>query len=178
MRKTYLAATLALAAAAATAPVALAHNGEGHPGQGAKPEHPAAAKGPKGTHYLLQACVTGPATETAVDLGVLGGNHHMRVALDGATAFIAKLDEDTVIRLVGRARHLPKGSDPKRKERIGTFADLTAGDRVIVRFRAPRGTAATALPAAFRVVDRGPRAICAPSPTAPDKGDEGASPSL
>ena len=160
MMRTYLVAALALAAAAA--PGALATSGQApeKPKQGQPPDH--AAKGPKGTHYLLRACVTAEGTATGVALDVLGGNRHMRRALDGAKTFTAKIDADTVIRLVGRARHLPEGSVPKRLPKLGTYADLDIGDRLTVRFRAPRGTASADLPAAFRIVDHGPSKKCAP----------------
>ena len=183
MRRTLL---LALSLTVAAAPAALAHPGSGdQPRAGAdrdgahatptKPAKPATAKakGPKGTHHLLHACVATDATADGVALSVLGGNRHMKRALklDGVTipggAFTAALDGETLVRLVGKARHLPAGSVPKRAPKIGTYADLDAGDRVIVRFRAPRGTAATALPAAFRVIDRGPTAKCAPAPATP-----------
>ena len=185
MRRTLL---LALSLTVAATPAALAHPGSDvHPRDGedrgaghVKPVTPAKAKtpkAPKGTHHLLHACVTADATADGVALSVLGGNRHMRRALDGDTTVTAKLDGGTLVRLVGRARHLPAGSVPTRAPRIGTYADLTAGDRVIVRFRAPRGTDAAALPAAFRVIDRGPTARCAPAgatpPPAEHPGDGG-----
>ena len=160
MTRTYLMAALALAAAAA--PAALATSGQAP--EKPKQEQPAdhTAKGPKGTHYLLRACVTAEGTQTGVALDVLGGNRHMRRALAGAKTFTAKIDAGTVIRLVGRARHLPEGSVPKRLPKLGTYADLDIGDRLTVRFRAPRGTASADLPAAFRIVDHGPSKKCAP----------------
>jgi hypothetical protein len=167
MRRTCLMAALALAAAGA--PAALAAPGDVPKHDPPTKERPAdhKGKGPKGTHHLLRACVVAPAAPTGVDLAVLGGNRHMRRALDGATAFTAKIDPGTVIRLVGRARHLPEGSDPKRLPRFGTHADLQPGDRLTVRFRAPRGTTAADLPAAFKIIDHGPSKGCA-APKEPD----------
>jgi hypothetical protein len=167
MRRTYLMAALALAATAA--PAALATSGDVPKQDPPKNDRPAdlKGKGPKGTHYLLRACVIAPGASTGVDLGVLGGNRHMRRALDGATTFTAKIDANTVIRLVGRARHLPEGSDPKRLPKIGTYADLQPGDWLTVRFRAPRGTKSADLPAAFKIIDHGPSKKCA-APKAPD----------
>lgn len=169
MRKILL-TTLALAVAATPA---LAHRGGEAPDDRPKPpkhERPEKAKGPKGTHHLLHACVVADATAPGVDLSVLGGNRHMRRVLDGADTFTAKLDADTFVRLVGRARHQHEGGTPERLPKIGTYADLEAGDRVIVRFRAARGLEPDDLPAAFKVIDRGPSADCA-SETAPPGDD-------
>jgi hypothetical protein len=165
----------ALALAAATAPAALATSGKApeRPKQERPADHP--AKGPKGPHSLLRACVTAEGTPTGVALDVLGGNRHMRRALDGAPTFTAKIDANTVIRLVGRARHLPEGSVPKRLPKLGTPTDLDIGDRLTVRFRAPRGTAsADPLPPAFRIVDHGPSKKCAPpaDPKPPATGEQ------
>lgn len=162
----------ALALGVAAAPAALATPGDVPKQDPPTNERPAAhkGKGPKGTHYLLRACVTTPGPETGAEtgvLGVLGGNRHMQRALDGATTFTAKIDADTVIRLVGRARHRPEGSVPKRLPKLGTHADLQPGDWLTVRFRAPRGTAALDLPAAFKIIDHGPSKRC-PAPTEPD----------
>jgi hypothetical protein len=168
----------ALALAAAAAPAALATSGQA-PEQPAQ-ERPAGdtAKGPKGTHYLLRACVNAEGTPTGVALDVLGGNRHMRDALEGArTPFTAKIDAKTVIRLVGRARHLPEGSAPKRLSKVGIPTDLDIGDRLTVRFRAPRNAASADLPAAFRIVDHGPSKKC-PIPASPTPPATGEQPSL
>jgi hypothetical protein len=189
MRKTPL--SLALAVALVATPVALAHPGSGpsdRPASGKEGAHHRGDaghgghkghkgdKGDKGhrgdkgrrghrrAHHLTQACVVADATATGVDVSPLSVNRHMRDALGGAPTLSAKIDEDTTIRLVGRARHLPAGSTPRRAPKIGGFADLTVGDRVTVRIRAPRGTAAADLPAAFRIVDHGPSKRCAPAP--------------
>lgn len=188
MRATPLLLALSLAAAAATPAVLVAHpgerGGESSPArdaaQGPKGDRPSGgkddvkkgkrARGPKGTHHLLRACVVSDATADGVDLSVLGGNRHMRRALDGAGTFTAPLDDATVVRLVGKARVLPAGSTPRRLAKIGTFDDLDAGDSVIVRFRAKRGVGAADLPAAFRVIDRGPSSKCeAPATTPPEE---------
>lgn len=177
-----------LAVAVAATP-ALAHRGGDAPADHPKgpkherPDHPKKGgkhkgKGPKAAHHLLHACVVADATGASVDLSVLNGNRHMKRVLDGAETFTARLDAGTRIRLVGRARHLPEGSTPKRLPRTGTHADLTAGDRVIVRFRAKRGLEPGAMPAAFGVIDRGPSKRCAPAPTTPQPGDGEEGPSL
>jgi hypothetical protein len=194
MRKTPL--SLALAVALVATPVALAHTGsgpsdratsgkeakhhrgdaghEGHKGhKGHKGDKGDKGRRHKGTHHLAQACVVADATAAGVEVSPLSVNRHMRDALGGAPTLSAKIDEDTTIRLVGRARHLPAGSTPKRAPKIGGFADLTVGDRVTVRIRAPRGTAAADLPAAFRIVDHGPSKRCAPAtPPAPPSPEE------
>jgi hypothetical protein len=176
MRKLLL-TTLALAVAATPA---VAHRG-GDASEQPKPpaqERPATAKGPKGTHYLLHACVVGNVSPTGVDLAVLGGNRHMKRVLDGATTYTAELDAATLVRLVGKARHTPEGSTPKRLPKIGSHADLATGDRVIVRFRTPgvkprQVTPGLDLPAAFKVIDRGPSRACATgTPPADDPKDD------
>lgn len=174
MRKLLL-TSLALAVAATPA---LAHRGGDAPdapkppkherpdGERPKGEGPKGERGPKGTHHLLHACVVGTARADGVDLRVLGGNRHMRRVLDGATTYTAELDDATVVRLVGKARHRAEDSWPKRLGKIGSYADLTDGDRVIVRFRTPgvtpgQVTPGLDLPAAFKVIDRGPSKACA-----------------
>ncbi len=165
MRKTPL--LLALSVALAAAPVALAHPDAGPPDR-EKPAPAKIKKGPKGTLHLTQACVVANATATGVEVRTLSVNRHMRDALAGSPTLAVKIDaEKTVIRLVGKARHLPEGSTPKRLPKIGGFADLTAGDWVTVRIRAPRETAATALPAAFSIIDHGPGRRCAVPVTPP-----------
>ncbi|WP_217913916.1 hypothetical protein [Miltoncostaea marina] len=126
----------------------------------AKAKAKAKAKAPRPVAHLLQACVVRDATAGGVDLAVLGGNRHMRRALDGERALSAGLADTTRVRLVGKARHGATGATPKRAPRAGTWDALDAGDRVIVTFRAPRGTTADALPAAKLVIDRGPTKRC------------------
>lgn len=168
---------LALSLAAAAAPAALV----AHPSAPTAPGSDTArhAQGPKGTNYLLHACVAGAPTEVGdtsdtgdavVTLAVLGGNRHMRDALAKAPGFDPKaptfdatLDEDTFVRLVGKARHAGLTG---RKAGIGTRDDLSAGDRVIVRFRAARGSDLHGVPA-WRVIDRGPTGACAVPPATP-----------
>lgn len=122
---------------------------------------------PKGTNHLLHACVTADATAGYVDLKVLSVNRHMRDVLDGATTFRAALSEDTHVRLVGAARFRTEDGRDRKAPRHGTFDDLDAGDRVMLKFRAPRGGAADALPAAKLVVDHGPTVRCELPPTTP-----------
>ena len=158
MRKTPL--LLALSVALAATPVALAHPDAGPPDR-EKPTPAKTKKEPKGTLHLTQACVVANATATGVEVRTLSVNRHMRDALAGSPTLAVKIDAGkTTIRLVGRARHLPEGSTPKRLPRIGGFADLTAGDWVTVHIRAPRGTAAADLPAAYRIVNHGPSRRC------------------
>lgn len=190
MRKILL-TSLALAVAATPA---LADRGADAPDHGpkhTKKERPAKAKGPKGTLHLLHACVVediaDPTAETAdLKLHVLQGNRHMKryIAreLAGSDQITAALDDSTRIRLVGRARHLPEGSSPKRLPRVGGFEHLTAGDQVMVRFRAKRR--ADDLGPAFSVIDRGQTKKCAaalapeqPEP-APEEPKEPTSPEL
>lgn len=158
MKTTHLALGIAVAAAVA-APAALAH-----PAGSAGPYHaPRGPKAPKNVQYLLHACVATNATPSAVDLRALWGNRQIQKSLAGATTLTTKIGDQTRILLTGRARKA-EGGMPK----VGTYANLTAGDRVVVRFRAPRGTAAADLPPAVRIVDHGPAKVCAvPAPAAP-----------
>jgi hypothetical protein len=171
---------LALSAALLAAPLAIAQP-DTAPRSGDAPTAPAKqaadkpkpAKGPKGTLHLVQACVVADAAADGVELKVLSANRHMRRALDGATTLTAKIDaETTTIRLVGRARHTAPGAELKRLPKFGDHTALTEGDRVIVRIRDKRGTAASDLAPAFRIVDHGPAKKCAPAePTAPPAGE-------
>jgi hypothetical protein len=173
---------LALSLALVAAPAAVAHpDAPGHHGGDRAGTPPPAkdgatkakdrSKGPKGTLHLTQACVVSAATATGVEVGPLSVNRHMRDALAGATTLTAAIGDATVVRLVGRARHLPEGITPTRAPKVGSFADLAVGDRVTVRIRAPRGTAAADLPAAFRIVDHGPSKRCA-APVTPPPGED------
>jgi hypothetical protein len=126
---------------------------------------------PKGTNHLLHACVTADATADGVDLRVLRGNRHMRDVLDGATTFRAEMSGDTKVRLVGEARFRTEDGRDHRGPHLGTFADLDAGDRVTLKFRAPRGGDAAALPAATLVVDHGPTVRCEMPPETPPADD-------
>jgi hypothetical protein len=169
---------LALSIAAVAAPAAVSAHPSAPAGHGSDKAPVKHAKGPKGTNYLLHACVTADASaptdaaDGALALKVLGGNRHMRDALAGATTLDAKLDAKTFVRLVGKAR--AAGATGKAAG-IGSATDLHAGDRVIVRFWAKRGTDAAGLPAAWRVIDRGATDACAvpatPPPADPGTGD-------
>jgi hypothetical protein len=167
MTRSSLALTLALTLAASSA--ALAHGG----GHGAKPDH----RGPHGgdaeapqrggkarTQHVAHACVVAPATADGVEVRTLSANRHLRRALKGSTTFTVRIGTGTDIRLVGRAR---RAADGTRKPKAGTVADLTAGVRVTVRIRAPRGTAAADLPPAARIVVHGAVKRCALPPTPP-----------
>lgn len=168
MRKAALAIPLSIALAATPA---LAHR-DAHPAAGdpaaERPETKGAdrakERAKRSVRLLGVACVTGPSAENGVVVTLRRGNRHMRRAVGDTPEFIAKIGERTRIRLVGRARVRPEGSTPKRAPRVGGYADLAVGDRVILRFRAPRGTAAADLPPALRIVDNGPAKRCAPAP--------------
>jgi hypothetical protein len=168
MRTTPLLIAVSLALAAVPATVVAHHPG---PDRDAPPKNER-AKGPKGTHHLLNACVTADATATGVELGVLSANRHMRDVLDGATTFRAKLDETTLIRLVGKARFQPEGSTPTKLSKTGTWEHLDRGDVVTVRYRVDRGRDAASMPAAWRVIDHGPFAKKCPVPATPPPADE------
>lgn len=188
MKRTRTPLVLALSALAVAAPAAFAHGpATPHPvpGNGAETT-PGDTKAKPGKtalkHHLLWARVNADATATGVDLTVLGGDRDMRRALAGAKSLAAKIDANTTIRLVGRAVTTPQPAakranhrsdksdrrgrdrhkDNRGKKRVvtGTYADLTAGDLVKVKFRAARGTAAADLPAAARITDFGPARTC------------------
>ena len=168
MRTTPLLLALSLALAAAPATVAAHHPAPG----GDSPPKNERAKGPHGTHHLLNACVTADATPTEVKLEVLSANRHMRDVLHGAATFNAKLDETTLIRLVGKARFQPEGSTPKKLSKVGTWSKLEMGDLVTVRYRVERGLDVESMPAAWRVIDHGPFAKKCPPPTTPPTGEQ------
>ena len=168
MRTTPLLLALSLALAATPATLA-AH----HPAPGGDAPKNERAKGPKGTHHLLKACVTvDPTTPTVVELAVLSANRHMRDVLHGATTFSAKLDEATRIRLVGKARFSPEGGTPGKLSKTGSWEDLDRGDVVTVRYRVERGRDAASMPPAWRVIDHGPFAKKCPVPATPPPVDE------
>jgi hypothetical protein len=93
--------------------------------------------------------LAGDATEDGAEITVGSANRHMRRALDDATTFTATFGERTRIRLAGTAR-------PEDGRKRGTYADLSAGDRVVVKLRAPLGSDLAGLPAVHRLVDLGP----------------------
>lgn len=144
--------TLALAASvalAATAPLAAAHP------PGARVAD--AAKAPKGVVYAATGVVAADAAADAVQVDITRANRRMRTALAGATSVEVRIGEATRIRLHGRARLVAASGPKARGPKAGTYADLAAGDRVIVWIRAPRGTAAADLPPAARIHDLGPK---------------------
>jgi hypothetical protein len=148
MRRILLALAVALAVAVA-APLAAAHPHD--------PPSPDDKKGAAEVAYVLGGVVAADATETAVTVDVRWANGHMRAALAGATSLEAGIGAKTTIRLYGRARKVEGERGPRRwGPKAGTYADLTAGDRVVVKIRAPRDTAAADLPEATRIHDLGP----------------------
>lgn len=189
MRTTRTTLAIALAAALAATPAALAHRSAppgppldkaGGPPASPKPD------GPKSrTNYLLWGVVTADATETSVEVRATGGNRHMRDALAGATSVQVGLGEHTRIMVLPPARkgaaraalrpasahgkRGPHGGSKLRHRLAGTFEDLAPCDRVRVIWRAPRGLAAADLPEAHWIVDFGPKrgrkgAACQPPP--------------
>lgn len=186
MKRTSMLLAASLAATAVAAPAALAHGdgparaGDGKPANVTKvkatPGTTGAKRAPKRVRpvtHLVHACVTADGTATGVDTRVLTGNRNARRALDGATALSVKIDDKTRIRLVGKAarakvktaQHRARGW--QRWVRRGEATDLKAGDRVVITIRAPRGTAAAALPAASRIVDLGQSRRCTTPAPAP-----------
>jgi hypothetical protein len=102
-----------------------------------------------GVAFVMRGTLSADATADTAALNVRGGNRHARRALAGATSISVKLDATTRIRKAGVGKT--------------TFSDLKSGDRVLVMWKAPRGTAAADLPAARFVIDVGP----APTPAGP-----------
>lgn len=148
MRRTTVALAVSVAVAA-TAPLAAAHP------PGARVAD--APKAPKGVVYAATGVVAADAAPDAVQVDVKRANRHMRTALAGATSVEVKIGESTRIRLHGRARLVAAAGPKARGPKAGTYADLAAGDRVVVWIRAPRGTAAADLPPAARIHDLGPK---------------------
>ncbi len=185
MKRTSLLLAAALAATAVAAPVAVAHNDGPSRGGDAPGAHKGkkAKKGHKGerkvrtTTHLVHACVTADATATGVDTRVLGGNRAAHKALAGATGLNVKIDGSTTIRLTGKAARAKVKALRSEGTRVrgghrhrslkGTFADLTAGDRVVIKIRAKRGTGAAELPAASRIIDLGTSRRCTTEPATP-----------
>ena len=97
---------------------------------------------PRPVRFTVRGIVAADATPAGLQVGVSVANSHANAAL-GATG--------TVLVAIGPATRIHKrGVGP------AGYADLKAGDRVTVAWWAPRGTALAALPAAFRITDRGP----------------------
>jgi hypothetical protein len=142
-------------AAAAVPSIAVAAPGGVH-GKPAAPAHgtPAVTPAGKGKAHLkpIAFIARGPAaadaTTDTVELTVKRGN---RTVLRAAASITVKLDATTRIRKAGKGK--------------ATAADIKAGDRLVVLWRTPRGTAIDALPVAKMIVDRGPK----PAPAKPDQ---------
>ena len=138
---------LALATGAIAAPVALSHGDEQRSSNRVRMVE-YAFKG-----VIVNVVVNSPGTTLELD-HARGLGRFARWSLAGApTPFTVKLDGATRI----RGRHGARGAD----------VTLSAGDRVEILMRAPRGTAAADLPPARFVFDRGPgRGVV--TPPAPD----------
>ena len=159
MRRTPLLIAAVSLVAAATPAALLAHPSDGPRGKAPETHHPGKHKGPKGTLYLMNACVIAGVTEgqpADLEVKVLSTNRHMRDALYGLSQVKAKLDATTKIRLVGKARKAPEGSDQKRLPKVGKPTDLAPGDFVTIRYRVERGKAFADLGVAWKITDRGP----------------------
>ena len=137
MRKAII---IALAAAALPS-IAVAAPG-GVPGKPATPGHGQAAGKAhlKPIAFVARGTAAADATTDTLELTVKSGN---RTVLRAASAITVKLDGTTRIRKAGKGK--------------ATAADIKAGDRLVVLWRTPRGTAVDALPVAKMVVDRGPK---------------------
>ena len=152
-----IAALVAVPLAAAERPAAPGKSGSVHPSasapkKGVKPcKHP----GKRGVKFIIRGVVAmAPNSATGtVMVDVTGVNAHARKALQGPTArgggaYSAMLPVvlDTCTFISGRGKH------PDKR----TWKALTSGDRVVIGWKAKRGTAYLDLGAAQRVVDRGP----------------------
>ena len=158
----------ALVAAAVAVPLALAPMLLAAPG-GQSDRGPAVGHGPlkdkpradrdarprDAAHYLLRGTLTADATATTVPVRVRGANPPMRAALGDAAELDVAIDATTMIRRGHRGRVETRRGRAQRGKRARTYANLTAGDRVMVRFRAEPGTTAAELPAAELIVDHG-----------------------
>jgi hypothetical protein len=139
---------LAVVAGIVSATAALAVPPSGTPGHSNAP-----AVSPASTHkplphpvqFVFRGVLTSDATAAGVQLDVKSANHHARKALAGATSVSLKLDASSIIRKAGK--------------HPATFADLNAGDRVMLQLRAARSTALSSLPALKRIVDVGPKPV-------------------
>jgi len=147
MRKAII---VALAAAALPSMAVAAPGGvHGKPAGVGQGQNPAAGLGKGRAHlnpiaFVARGTAAADAAPDSVQLTVKGGN---RQVLRAASAITVKLDATTRIRKAGKGK--------------ATAADIKAGDRLVVVWRTPRGTAVDALPVARMVVDQGPK------PTAP-----------
>jgi hypothetical protein len=174
MKRTALVVGLSLALAAAPAAFAAPPGTvtTGPDAAAGKPEtKPVApqAKGKAKTQYLIRACVTQDASANAVQIKVLSANAHARK--NGAKKSLAPFDVDITgakVTLVGEAR-IQQGTKVKLPK-LGSYENLTQGDVITLRARAPRGTAVTSV-VFTSVVDNGPirPKVCPPAaaPSAP-----------
>jgi hypothetical protein len=139
-------------AAAAVPSIAVAAPGGVH-GKPAGTVHgkPAVTPAGKGKVHLQPIAFiargTAAATSDTVDLTVTSGN---RTVLRAASSISVKIDGTTRIRKAGKGK--------------ATAADITVGDRLVVLWRTPRGTAVDVLPVAKMIVDRGPKPTPAETP--------------
>ena len=90
--------------------------------------------------FIARGTAAADATSDTVDLTVKSGN---RTVLRAASSISVTIDATTRIRKAGKGK--------------ATAADIKAGDRLVVVWRTPRGTAVDALPVARMVVDQGPK---------------------
>lgn len=144
-----IALPLTLAALLAAAPAALGVGGDDRDGP--------SPKTPRTANLVLEGCVIDDADRRGVDLDVLEGNRTMEWLLGDEEEFSAALGRRTRVWLSPAARE-----DHGSRRARGSFRDLWAGDRVVVRWNVRRGTALDDLPAARRVVNLGPSDECLP----------------
>jgi len=97
---------------------------------------------PQTVRFEIRGTVAANASQGGVTVNVLRADRDARTALAGATSVQVTLGSTTRIH--------------KRGVGAATFADLKAGDRVDVVWRAPAGTALASLGAAAKVRDAGP----------------------
>lgn len=136
----------------------------------AKAERRKRARRAKPVNLVLTGCVVDDATASSVEIDTLAGNAHMRRLLAGAEAFTAPLGASTRV-VLSEAARADRGVDSS----LGSNDDIWAGDRIVVRWRLPRGSSLTTQPA-LRVVNQGPHDDCLPDEFEdefPDDGDWG-----
>ena len=105
--------------------------------------------------YSLTACAVDGATARGVELELAAHDATPAWLPPGTTALLARLGPRTTVALSDAAQAEREADGP-----IGSAADIWAGDRVRVTWRAPRGTAPSALPAATRVLNLGSHPDC------------------
>ncbi len=158
---------VAFAAALISVPVGLAVPPAGHTptpaGHKTSPTRHGAKPCPKpprhGVKYIIRGIVS---TEVAPDpvtgdptfmLDVTSVNAHAKKALAGPTARGGGAYDALIPVTIDRCTFITKNKTGSRRR---TTAVLKVGDRVIVGWKAKRGTAYLSLGAADRIVDRGP----------------------